>query len=81
MFIVYQFSTAEDDFVILGGFTKREDAELFVAAENATKSPLHQPAYVVEQSFRDALGAAVVTRLGKLADALEKLGLSVKQAD
>ncbi|MES2055826.1 MAG: hypothetical protein V4564_07810 [Pseudomonadota bacterium] len=69
MFVVYAFSRALEDFEVVGGFTKREEADAFLATVDSVSKA------VVEQSWREALDHAVTVRLGPIAEALTALGV------
>jgi len=72
MFIVYEFMPGIDDFSIVGGFTKREDAEALKTemVERKAKCPV-----IIEQSFAAALDQHLKTRLGPIADAIAGMRL------
>jgi hypothetical protein len=64
MFFVYAFSNGLMDFEVVGGFSKRDEAEALLATiETPSKA-------VVEQTWKDVIDHATTVRLGDLAQAL-----------
>jgi len=74
MIFVYHFNAALEEFEAVAVFPSREEAE---ANANERKSAGERGVCVAEQTFQQMLDCAIRVRLGRMADALEKLGLNL----
>lgn len=75
LFFVFRFDHAFEDYIFMGGFSKRDEAEAL--AESLGGKEKH--AGVVEQTMTDTINYMVTVRLGKLANVLEGWGIKVGQ--
>ena len=72
MFSVYYFNHSNEDFEVIGTFSKREDAESLLAERAAGAPP---QGAVLEESFDVMVARATNARLGALASALALSGV------
>ena len=73
MHAVWQFSNAAEDWLPLGAFTKREDADALVAEEVAAG---RRTTAIVEDTFPEFLRKASRAQLGRVADVVALSGVA-----
>lgn len=73
-YYVWVFCHYEENYIPFGMFNTKEEADTALTNWKAEASH-HISGAVLELSWREFVGMAVQQRLGKLAEALEKLGL------